>query len=305
MNYKVSIVIPNWNGKLLLEKNLPSVVVASKGAEIIIVDDGSTDDSVQFIKEKFPEIILIEKNKNEGFSSAVNIGVKRAAGEIVVLLNTDIEPEKNFLESLVTHFQDNIVFAVGCLDKSVEGDQIVQRGRGEASWQKGMYIHKKGEVDKTDTAWVSGGSGAFRKEYWDKLEGMDELFNPFYWEDIDLSYRARKAGYKTLFEPKSVVIHAHDEGVIKSSKKDYEITRVAYRNQFLCIWKNITDWSYIVEHLLFLHIRLIQSVVFLNKEFIFGYIDAIKLLPQIYMKRKKLQLMFIKSDKELLPRRFA
>src|SRR5687767_13648160 len=98
---KISIVIPNYNGRLLLEKNLPKVIKESKDAEIIVVDDASTDDSIDFLKKNFTKIKVIKKDKNTGFSSTVNLGVQKATGELVVLLNSDAYPKKNYLNTLI------------------------------------------------------------------------------------------------------------------------------------------------------------------------------------------------------------
>ncbi|MCX8009391.1 MAG: hypothetical protein N3A54_06900, partial [Patescibacteria group bacterium] len=186
--------------------------------------------------------------------------------------------------------------------KSVEHGKIVCRGRGVAFWKKGMFLHKRGEIDKFDTAWVSGGSGAFRRTYWIELGGMDERFNPFYWEDIDLSYRARKSGFILLFEPKSVVIHKHEEGVIKQMMTKRYVQRIAYRNQLLCIWKNITDLSYILEHIFYLHVRLFQSFFKHDNSFIRAYVDALFFLPSTIRERNKVRKMFILKDKNILKR---
>ena len=214
----ISIIIPNYNGAELLKKNLPKVTDAisnyKESIEIIVVDDCSTDSSMEILK-KLNGIRIIRNERNLGFSSTVNNGVRNASGEIVVLLNTDVKPEKEFLIPLLNHFNDEKIFAVGCKDKSIENGKTVLRGRGVGMWKKGFLIHSRGEVDKNTTLWVSGGSGAFKKSIWEKLGGFDELYSPFYWEDIDLSYRAIKSGYKILFEPKSVVIHEHQKGAIK------------------------------------------------------------------------------------------
>ena len=198
----ISIIIPNYNGEKLLNKNLPSVINALKNyqgeKEIIIVDDGSEDESKNvvrnFINNKTVEIRLLENEVNLGFSSTVNKGVKNAKGEIVILLNTDVAPQADFIEPLLSHFSDQKVFAVGCLDKSIENGKVIERGRGLGEWKRGFLVHRRGEVNKKNTLWVSGGSGAFRKTIWETLGGLNELYNPFYWEDIDLSYRALKSG---------------------------------------------------------------------------------------------------------------
>ena len=296
----VSIVIPNWNGKGLLEKNLPKVVAAAKDAEILVVDDGSTDDSVVFVKKNYEKIGIIAKKNHEGFASSVNAGVAAANGDIVVLLNTDVVPEENFLPPLVSHFANDKVFAVGCMDKSKEGDTIVLRGRGLAKWQRGFFIHERGEVNASDTAWVSGGSGAFRKSMWSGLGGMDPLFNPFYWEDIDLSYRGRKAGYALLFEPKSVVWHFHEEGKIKHSFTKTRVAVVAYRNQFTFIWKNISDVGFLLSHTFWVPIRLLQSLLTGDVWMIAGYVTALVRLPQLFTSRLKVSKHWRRSDRELL-----
>jgi len=272
---KVSIIIPNRNGAELLEKNLPSVLAAAKGEEVIVVDDASTDNSIELLQDKFSSVRVIRSGHHQGFASTVNIGVQEAAGEIVVLLNTDVLPEKGFLGPLVKHFSDPSVFAVGCLEKSLEEDKIVLRGRGEAKWEKGFYIHWRGEVDKSSTAWVAGGSGAFRKSIWVKLGGIDTMYDPFYWEDIDLSYRARKAGYRILFEPTSVVVHEHEIGAIKREYSAIRVKIIAYRNQFLFIWKNLSDPNILLGHAIWTPIRLLQAVFRGDIAMLVGYIWAL------------------------------
>ncbi|MBI5449520.1 glycosyltransferase family 2 protein [Candidatus Gottesmanbacteria bacterium] len=296
----VSIIIPNWNGKSLLEKNLRAVLSVCGGAEILVVDDGSTDGSVSFLKSKFPAIRVVAKKSHEGFASSVNKGVEASRGDIVVLLNTDVVPEKGFIEPLLHYFQNGAVFAVGCMDKSKEGDSVVLRGRGIAAWQNGFFVHERGEVDAADTAWVSGGSGAFRKSIWDTLGGMDALYDPFYWEDIDLSYRARKAGYLLKFEPKSIVWHFHDDGKIKQSFSASQVKTVAYRNQFIFIWKNISDIGFLFSHALWTPVRILRSLLNGDVWMIAGYLAALIRLPKIIQSRIQSSSYWKLRDRELL-----
>lgn len=278
MTPKVSIVIPNWNGVELLKKHLPTVLRESTGAEVIVVDDASDDDSAIYLHKHFPEVTVITKTKHEGFASSVNAGVEKANGDIVILLNTDIAPEKGYLEPLLAHFSDPNVFAVGCLDKSHEKGEIILRGRGIGWWEKGLYVHKRGEVDKADTAWVSGGSGAFKKSVWMELGGMDTRFNPFYWEDIDLSYRAKEKGYRVLFEPKSMVHHYHEEGKIKSEFTKEEIEQIVYRNQFYFVWKH-APLGQLCLSILWTPIRIGKEAVHGKWEMLHGLLRALPSFP--------------------------
>ena len=297
--YTVSIIIPNWNGRNLLEKNLPSIISACHGAEIVVSDDGSRDGSVEFLKRAYPDITVVESTTNSGFSGNVNRGVARARGDIVLLLNTDVRPDKNFLRPLLSHFEDPKIAAVGCLEESHEPQGTVRRGRGRARWIKGYFIHERGNVDAPDTAWVSGGSAAYRKSVWNELGGMDPIYNPFYWEDIDLSYQMLKAGYGIRFERDSVVHHYHEEGAIKTDFSKNRIRTIAARNQFQFHWKNISSPSLIFAHAIWTPIRLLQSVVRGDWAMIRGYMMAIFRLPGIIDSRMRAARHWKLADTDL------
>lgn len=305
----VSIVIPNYNGSENLKNNLPKVISSIAGfsgkKEIIIADDGSTDNSLEVLEQivsqniKNIEIKIVKNKINKGFSSNVNSGVKHAIYEYLVLLNTDVIPENNFLNTLLSNFSDEKVFGVGCMDRSIEGNEVINRGRGKARWNKGMFIHSAGDLEKEDTIWVSGGSSAFRRSIWDKLLGLDELYDPFYWEDIDLSYRALKSGYKLVFDKKSVVVHEHEKGAIKSKFKENFIKKISYRNQFIFIWKN-ADFTTLIFHIFWLPYHLLKSVKSGNSELLIGFIKALFLFPSIFKKRINSKVKYVNSDLDIV-----
>lgn len=297
----VSIVVPNWNGRELLARNLPFVIAASDENEIIVSDDASTDGSVQFLKKNYPRIRVTESDHQQGFAGNVNRGVAAARGDIVVLLNTDVRPRPGFLKAMLSDFSDPDVAAVGCLERSHDKGGIVLRGRGVARWEKGYFIHEKGDVTKSDTAWVAGGSCAYRRTVWSELGGMDTVYNPFYWEDIDLSYQALKAGYRLVFEKRSVVDHFHEEGKIKTSYSQRDITRIAYRNQYIFLWKNIADRSLWFSHMVWTPVRLLQSLLHGDTLMIEGYALAIFQCPAIYSSRMKAAVHWRKNDSDVFP----
>ncbi len=261
-NFKVSIVIPNYNGEELLEKNLPFVIRASRNEnnkiiEIIIVDDGSKDDSVEFLKTNFPEVKVIKHKKNRGFSSTVNTGVRMSKGNLVVLLNTDVIPDENFLVATFEHFSNEKVFAVSFHEKGY--------GWARGFFSDGFINHGLGGEDEkaSDTFWVNGGSGIFRRDFWMKLQGMDEkLFSPFYWEDVDLSYRAAKRGWQLIWEPEAKVLHEHEATMSKISQ-GYK-RRIQERNQLILIWKNLTSPQLFKKHMFGLSKRIIKHPGYLR-----------------------------------------
>jgi len=249
-----SIIIPNWNGEKLLKKNLPAVF-QSKAKEVIVVDNGSQDGSVALLKilqKQYPQLKVVFNQKNLGFAKAVNQGVKAAKGEIVVLLNNDVVPKEDFLKPLVKDFEEEKVFAVSLNEP--------QWSWAKGKWIKGFVEHEVGpKTEKPHLSfWANGGSGAFRKSIWLKLGGLDEIFAPFYWEDIDLSYRAWKRGYKILWEPQSIVHHQH-ETTVSSHFSQKDIDLIAQRNQLLFIWKNITDFRMLFIHKMFLWKKLLTK----------------------------------------------
>ena len=284
---KISIVIPNWNGQKLLAKNLPSVL-ATQPDEIIVVDDASPDGSNEFLAKNYPQIKVVHHTKNLGFGAACNSGVKAAKGELVVLLNLDVVPEKDCLKYVLPHFDDPEVFAVSFNEPSFSWARI--------KWVKGFVEHEPGPKSKKThiSAWASGGSAAFRKKIWEELGGFDELYKPFYWEDIDLGYRAWKRGWKILWEPKAVVHHEHEAVIGKHFSKSY-IDFVSQRNRLIFIWKNITDFGMIQSHKIHLLAFLIKHPKYLK---MFG--GALKLLPRVLSRKRREINESRVSDKEIL-----
>lgn len=304
----ISIVIPNYNGEKILHENLRAVLQLllqyKKGEkEVIVIDDASTDTSVAIITQIFAGFSdssittkLIQNETNVGFAPTVNKGVTIATGDVVVLLNTDVIPESNFLEPLLAHFSDETVFAVGCLERSVEGETVHLYGRGLGKWEKGFLVHRAGEITGNKTLWVSCGSGAFKKELWDTLGGLNEVYAPYYWEDIDLSYRALKCGYNVVFEQKSVVTHKHEDGAIKKTQKPARIRAIATRNQILFAWNNLTDTSLLLTHFTSLPLHLARAVKGRDIVFILGFLQAVSKIPQVIAYRVHRKGTILKSD---------
>lgn len=289
--------MPNFNGEKLLEKNLPKILEAkefkgNKIIEIIIVDDASWDQSVNFLKNNFPNIKLVKHKINRGFSSSVNTGVRSAKGDLILLLNTDVLPEKDFLVPVLPHFFDPKVFAVSLHEEGY--------GWGSANFSDGYIQLAQGEESKEShmSFYVSGGSGVFRRSLWVALGGMDEkLLSPFYWEDIDLCYRAAKRGYINLWEPGGIVIHKHESTISKLSK-DY-VARVRERNQLLMLWKNITSVNLLRKHVFGVFTRLFKHPGYIRIVFMaFGRMG-------IALEKRRREIRESKVSDEVIFSRFA
>ncbi len=305
---KTSIIIPNYNGFDLLQKNLPKVILAvgnNPDVSIVLVDDYSSkdeqeklDEFVSKLNSKVP-VTLLKHKKNKGFSSTVNTGAFHIPADLYILLNTDVVPQIGFVEKAQKHFeQDDNLFGVGFMDRSRDARGEVFRGRGIGRWEKGFMMHSKGDIDKTNTLWVSGGSSAIRGSMFRSIKGFDTTMDPFYWEDIDLSYRAQKRGYKTIFDKNITVDHFHDEGSIKKHYNKKKIMTIAYRNQFIFHWKNLTDISLIFSHVAWLPIHILRAVFSGDREFLIGFLLGLRKLPQILLLR--FQNRHTKTDKKII-----
>lgn len=221
----VSVIIPNYNGRELLEKNLASVFeMMQDGNELVIADDNSTDDSWEWLIKKFGnenttftfkqkklQILLIKNPQNLRFAANVNHAVEHSHHPLILLLNSDVAPHSDVLQHLLPYFNDPKVFAVGCLEQENHDGKIISGGKNTLWFQRGVFLHSRAKkFDSGETAWVSGGSGMFDKQKWQELGGFDKRFYPAYWEDIDLSFQAKKRGWKVLFESKAIVDHDHE-----------------------------------------------------------------------------------------------
>jgi len=140
-NTLATIVIPNWNGKDLLEKYLPSVIAAAEacpGSEVLVVDNGSSDGSAAFLKERFPQVRVLALDRNLGFGGGSNAGFAAAKNDIVVLLNSDMRVEPDFLAPLLAGFTDDLVFAVACQIFFSDPQKMREEtGLTEAWWAQG------------------------------------------------------------------------------------------------------------------------------------------------------------------------
>lgn len=287
---KVSIVIPYWNGEEKIKKHLPKVLEFAKAnnvLEVIASDDASTDGTVSLLKSQFPKVIVVERRKNKGFASNVNTGFSKAQGDLIFLLNSDASPDKDALKYALPHFSDPKVFSVGC---NVGG--VWARGY----FMDGFFWHGQGEEGKEphQTLWVSGGSGIFRKSVWDELGGLDTLYDPFYVEDVDLGYRAWKRGYKNIWEPRTLVEHYKEKGVIETHFSKSKVTKTAERNMLIFTWKNITSKKLTGEHQVALAKMLITHPKYWSV-----VLAAASKLPEILRKRAIEERLAELSDEEV------
>jgi GT2 family glycosyltransferase/glycosyltransferase involved in cell wall biosynthesis len=307
-----SIVIPNWNGRELLEKYLPSVIAATAdhpGSEIIVVDNGSEDGSAAFLRERFPQVRVLALPQNLGFGGGSNAGFRDAKNDIVVLLNSDMRVEREFLAPLLAGFQDENIFAVSCqIFFSDPGKVREETGLTEGWWQQGaLRVRHRVEPEIRELFpcfYGGGGSCAFDRRKFLELGGFDELLKPFYLEDTDLGFLAWKRGWKVLYQPASIVYHEH-RGTIGKRFSDEYIQSVLKKNFLLFTWKNIHDWRRLTAHFWFTWANAMLSWLFGDspeRANFTGIARAAAQLPRAMGSRMRAQSLAAISDAEAFNR---
>jgi len=246
----VSIVIPNYNGERLIGATLNAVTHAAAAypgaCEVILVDDASTDRSVEIVTSLGSDIVLVRHAVNLGFSEAVGSGVSVACHDTVILLNSDVRPDPDFIAPLVSTLEDTSVFAVSPLIVNEAGDPMF------VSWTRYRIVRGKlksrpWSLEDAETRqarglpllglYASGGSMAFGKKRFLALSGFLAIYKPFYSEDLDLCTRAWMRGWQTRFVPESRVLH-ESTGTIKRFFSSRRVRRTRIRNRliFLCLY---------------------------------------------------------------------
>jgi GT2 family glycosyltransferase len=207
------------------------------------------------------------------------------------------------LDSILPYFDDQLVAGVGMHDYSDDGET---HGRGKFVIYRGFLLHQKlinpmeTELTSGPSGWASCGSAVFSKKIWDDLGGLDETLNPFYYEDVDLGYRAWKSGYKIFFEKNAGVRHIHKTGAIRTHYKDDRIKTISYRNQFIFNWKNLTDSDIVFLHIAYLPYNFLIALKNMDMPYFKGFFQAVLLLPKIIQKKTEEQKNFKLKDWELI-----
>ncbi len=306
----VSVVIPTFNGRELIEKNLPVLLSELERSgipsEVIVIDDGSSDGTAEFVSGQGERARLIRFEENRGFRPAIEAGMGDARGDLVLLLNNDVEVCEGFLEPLIEHFQSEETFQAAPISL-LEDRKTIAEGPKWACFRRGLIQfvknHEPAQAPESaqPTFFASGGQTLLRKDRYLELGGFDDLYDPFYWEDVDLSYRAWKRGWRSIVEPRSVVIHPRGT-TIDQLDQSTRLERVKQRNRLLFTWKNVTERPFFwKKHLCPLLLRSVFSLfVFpFHLRFYGGLFSALGRLPGVFERRKAARTASIIPDSKI------
>lgn len=312
---KVSLVILNWNGRKRLEKCLASLKkITYKNKEIIVVNNGSTDDSADFLKKNYPTVKVIEVKKNIGYAGGTNLGVQKAKGEYVLLLNNDTTVTPGFLEPLVKDMEnDHSLGAVQPQIRSMIYPNLLD-SVGSFFTSTGFLYHfgymkpyKNKLYTKPLFAYsIKGACFIMRRKEYLQLGGLDESFI-CYVEETDLCHRIWLSGKKVMYDPTSAIYH-YGGGDMQVMTKDYVTMYRSYRNRIISYIKNFSTWELL---------KTLPVVVLFSEGFVImtilkgnigrgigaqiGIFGAFASLPDVLKKREYIQRNIRKvSDKQIM-----
>jgi len=312
----VTIQILNWDGKHLLEECIPSVLeavaryiaLAGGSCRVVVVDNGSTDGSVEFLQRRFPDVSVLKLDRNYGFSKGNNRGLLSADTDVVVLLNNDMRVHPDFLQPLLEPFSDPNVFAAASQIRFADSSRRREEtGKTRARFDRGFLYLWHDEIAASEengpplpVFWAGGGSCAVDRRKLMSFGGLDALYHPFYVEDADMSYQAWKRGWKCLLAARSSVVHRH-RGTSRPRFGDGFVDNTIRRNQFLFIWKNVSDFSMILRHLAALpRIHGSAAMQYGMRFELRAYIRAVARLPYAVVRRAAGLREYVVGDSEML-----
>jgi GT2 family glycosyltransferase len=303
---KYSIVIPYYNNTAILQECLPSVIALRKAhpeiTEIIGVNDCSTDQTSALLKENFKDVMVIDNTVNLGFGKTCNKGISAASNEWIILLNSDIALSTDpipHLNRAIIEIPD--LFQVAFYSFHENGERF--EGQKFIVGKTGLYKTRNNFIEYDlsrfyDSFYACGGHCLISKSKFLALGGFSEIYEPFYWEDADLSYMGRKAGWRVIFAPQCQVIHKH-RGSIRTAHKQRFIDIIQTRNKILFFWKNVSSASLWGQHLSGLFFRVLTS--WIAGDFIF-YVALFKSVQRssfVIRDRKKSKKFWMISDTRL------
>ncbi len=319
---KTAVVILNWNGRKFLEQFLPSLIknTTDPETEIIIADNDSKDDSIDFLNKNYPELRQIILDKNYGYTGGYNKALKQIEAEYFVLLNSDIEVSENWLTPLISMMDSDETIAA-CQPKILSFDR---KNNFEYAGAAGGFIDKYGypfcrgrilntiEIDKgqyndsCDVFWATGASLVIRADIFNKVGGLDDDFFA-HMEEIDLCWRLKNMGYRIVYNPESVIYHVGGGTLPNNSPFKLYLN---FRNNLFLLYKNLPQGN--LFSILFTRMILdgLSAVTFLLKlsfkdfyAVLKAHIHFYKSLKKLRIKRKKLLLNIeVSKHKEMYKR---
>jgi GT2 family glycosyltransferase len=286
-NQSISVVLPNYNGRQLLEKNLPSLIKAIETFEheIIVVDDHSTDDSISFLKTAYPHIKIIENRQNHGFSFSCNRGIDATRNYYTCISNTDVTFTENFFSNAIKNFTSPDVFAVkgDIINYYDNVDNILNIERTSLLYYKRGFLRFNQKIEPSSNKFYPEINSQFvllgccfvcKNDILKDLGGYDEIYSPFYWEDADLAQRALEKGYTLKYDDTCKIYH-EVSATISNNVSNVKRRLVSNRNKFIFTWRHLKGVEKWLSHVLYTVLNLLIRWLTLDWKYYVAFISAL------------------------------
>jgi GT2 family glycosyltransferase len=302
----LSVVMPNYNGESLLADNLPPLIAALQqwggDWELIVVDDCSSDGSCLLVREHFPQVTLMVNEVNLGFSGTCNRGMGAARFPLGLCINSDVLVSAGFVAPMLEHFAQTDVFAVtpNILAASEGTNQGAVFGLYGKGFLKGGFARIDQQIPARENFYAIGACAVYDLDRFHALGGYSELYSPYLFEDVDLSYRAWKRGWKSVYDPRSTVQHLSSATINKLGKRRKR--RIYFRNRFLFHWVNLSDPVMMATHAAYVVMRLCVSFLWGDFNYYASFFTALRRLDQVRALRKQEKSHAVLGDRQILAR---
>ena len=303
----ISVIIPNYNGKHLFEKyfrhNFQVLTSINTEVEIIVIDDASTDGSVEYLQQHYGDsITLLKKETNSGFSETCNLGIKKANMDLIFLLNTDVTLESGYLEKLYKFFEKEDTFGVMGRIIGMDDDLIREAAREPKIMGRKIkssdLFHLQNVDAFTPTFYLSGCNALLDTKKLKSINGFNEMFNPYYGEDQELSIRAWRMGWKCYYEHNAVCRHE----VMASTKKHNHkraIKRIHFRNRYYVHYLHLQGSDLALWHLQILLCDVIMGGLTCQFYKIEAYMDFLKNRNGLLKKKNAFNRQMIRNHSNI------
>jgi GT2 family glycosyltransferase len=298
---RASLIVLNWQGGDVIGPCVDSLLAASGGRdEVIVVDNASTDGSREYLESR-ADIRLVKLASNT-YIFGLNHGLAVARGRYVAFLNNDIVVDSGFIDACIERFDDGgDVF--GVCPRILERTGVDQGSRTAGLWRRGVIFYRvlPHSPVPTDCFFAVGGQSFFRREMLEEIGSIDPLFWPMYHEDIELSYRAWKRGWRIRYAPNAVVHHRGGHSSSRAFTRG-ELRSFVRQNEYLTVWKNITQRRLLLEHVSLIVPRLTVASAKRDWPTLVGFARALRRFPEMRRARKTAAKHARLSDHEALNR---
>jgi hypothetical protein len=307
MNDLISIIIVNWNGKKWLERCFDSLSKQTyKNFEVVFVDNNSTDSSVEFTKENYSWVRVVQNDTNAGFAGGNNLGIQNARGAYILLLNSDTWCENDFLEKIVASFHENGCDVLGVTETEYENHHYKHYIMSLDPF--GYFVTIKNDIDNVEPFYISGACVFFPKTLYQETGGLDADFF-MYCEEIDWFWRLHLFK-KKVYQDQNIFIHHAGGGSIGSGIK-YQTFFWRNQNILQMLLKNYAWYSLVlVLPIYFLQniFEILAFLIFLKPKIAWSYVDGwrfnIKHFPSTLKKRKWIQNNRLVGDLEIMKKMY-